>query len=317
MTGSSSTLTINFSLRQNKAIERSIAFEALQRGARFLGPDPVYVGLGSLWFQDFQMAHRILGIETMVSIEGEPSVFDRADFNKPLRTVTIVPGMTNDQIPELLKREDLSHRPWVAWLDYDRELNDDRLEELRSLVAQLPDGSAVLTTFNAAGKSYSEDRDERRGLLEELFGDALEDGLPDEAFEYPRLTTTLATSLARYLQAVPVHAGREGPFIPAIRLIYRDSTYMVTVGGFLPTLEDATACEALVGTSDWCGSEDDFIETHPLTQRELLALAQLMPSESGGIDATKVEELGFKLSEFQLRFYERHYQRYPTYAEIR
>ena len=88
----SSTLTINFSLRQNKAIERAIAFDALSMGREFLGEHAVYIGLGSLWFQDFQMAHRLLGVETMVSIEGNESVYSRAEFNAPLRTKSRYPG---------------------------------------------------------------------------------------------------------------------------------------------------------------------------------------------------------------------------------
>lgn len=313
----SSSLTINFSLRQNKAIERAIAFDALVAGRAFLGEDAVYVGLGSLWFQDFQMAHRNLGIQTMVSIEGDASVFKRADFNRPFRTIEVVEGLSNVIVPQLLGRDDLKARPWVVWLDYDRELTDDRLDELEAIMNNVPDGSVLLTTFNAKAKNYGEDSATRREVLTDLFTeDYVAPNLPDEAFDEPQLMSTLASGLLDYLQGVAVREGREGRFVPGMRLLYRDSTYMATVGGFLPRPMDTAECEAMTTAESWCGFEDAIIETHPLTVRELLALSKLMPVD-GQLDPAAVAQLGFELAEDQLRFYERHYVHYPVYAEIR
>ena len=313
----SSTLTINFSLRQNKAIERAIAFDALLAAADFVGEDPVYVGLGSLWFQDFQMAHRLLKITKMVSIEGDDAVYKRANFNRPFRTIEVIHAASNDAVPRLLERRDLARRPWIAWLDYDRELNDDRLDELKKIVTGVPAGSALLATFNAQAKNYGSDSQKRRCALTELFtSDYVRSDLPVEAFDEPELMHTLATILLDYLQGVGVREGREGGFVPAIRLLYRDSAYMATVGGFLPNAERTSDCTALVASDSWCGFEDSIIETHPLTMRELLALSKLMPVEHS-LDLASVKALGFELGEDQLSFYERHYLRYPIYTEIR
>lgn len=313
----SSSLTINFSLRQNKAIERAIAFDALSTGRHFIGDNPVYVGLGSLWFQDFQMAHRILGVETMVSIEGDEAIFKRADFNRPFRTIEVVHGYSNVVVPELLERADISARPWIAWLDYDRYLTDERLDELSALVMNANQGSVLLTTFNANPENYGNDTDARRLAATELLGtDYVAAELPDEAFDGARLMRTLADGVLAYLAGLAIREGREGPFLPAVRLLYRDSTYMATVGGFLPRPEDADLCEAMVADGDWCGFEDAIIETHPLTLRELLALSRLMPSPQP-LDTADVAALGFELDEEQIRFYEKHYGRYPAYAELR
>ena len=313
----SSTLTINFSLRQNKAIERAIAFDALTMAAGVLGESPIYVGLGSLWFQDFQLAHRLLHISTMFSIEGDDAVYKRADFNCPLRTIEVIHGISSVVVPDLLTRSELIARPWIAWLDYDRELSDERLDELKAIVSTVPDGSALLTTFNAKAKNYGVDSAERREALTELFTtDYIDPDLPDSAFDEPDLMRTLATSLLDYLQGVAIRVGREGGFAPAIRLLYRDSAYMATVGGFLPSPSNIEVCETLTAAETWCGFEDSIIETHPLTVREVQALSKLMPVE-GPLDASVVASLGFELGEEQLRFFQRHYLRYPMYAEIR
>lgn len=313
----SSSLTINFSLRQNKAIERAIAFDALTTASAILGEDPIYVGLGSLWFQDFQMAHRLLHIRNMFSIEGDDAVYKRANFNCPLRTIEVVHKKSTLAIPELLAREELIRRPWIAWLDYDRELCDDRLDELRGIVTSVPNGSVLLTTFNANAKNYGVDSAERRLALTELLTeDYVDPGLPDEAFDEPELMATLASSLLDYLQGMAVRGGRNGGFVPAIRLLYRDSAYMATVGGFLPSPNMAESCQIMIAADTWCGFEDSIIETQPLTMRELQALSKLMPVD-GSLDPAVVAALGFELDDEQLRFYERHYLRYPIYAEIR
>lgn len=313
----SSSLTINFSLRQNKAIERAIAFDALFAGRALLGEDAVYVGLGSLWFQDFQMAHRILGIRTMFSIEGDQAVYKRADFNRPFNGIEVVEGPTNIELPKLLGRADVRDRPWVTWLDYDREINEDRVDELAAIVKNVSQGSVLLATFNAKAKNYGEDSMARRQALCDLLTEEyIDPQLPDEAFDEPRLMHTLAEALLGYLQGVAVRNGRDGGFIPALRLLYRDSTYMATIGGFLPSSSRTAECQAMVSDSAWVGFEDAIIETHPLTMRELLSLSQLMPAEEP-LEPSAVAALGFELSEDQLGFYARHYLRYPVYAEIR
>jgi hypothetical protein len=311
----SSTFTINFSLRQNKAIERAIAFDALLAAKEHLGQNPIYVGLGSVWFRDFVLAHRTLGIETMVSMEGEPTVFARAGFNRPFGTIEVVPGWSNDVLPSLLSRPDLAERPWIVWLDYDREMDENRRDELVNLVRSLPAGSALLTTFNAKGANYGADTDDRREVLAELFGDSIVDLDADEpAFKDYGLMKTLAHAVSDYLVSVAIHSGREGGYIPALRLLYRDSANMVTVGGFLPSTDQSAELTKLTTSPEWFGFEDVVIETQPLTVREIYALWRLLPSSSI-LTVDQVKALGFELSEDELRFFQRHYLRYPTYAE--
>lgn len=312
----SSTLTVNFSLRQNKAIERSIAFDALQEGQRFIGDNAVYIGFGSVWFQDFRIAHRQLRLDRMISIEGNPNVVARAKFNSPYRCVEVRDGWSTEVIPALLDDPELVQRSWIVWLDYDSHLTPERLEELVGLVERLPSRSALLTTFNAYEKKYGDDRGARRVALEELFGpEVLGDVEDPDAFDGDGLMRTLARCLQDRLVSTAINSGRAGGFHPAIRLLYRDSAEMVTVGGFLPDSEDIEECHALVNEPDWFGFDDLVIRSQPLTLREVYALTQLLPAD-GELSAEAVEGLGFSLPDEQLHFFQRHYHRYPTYAEV-
>lgn len=52
-----STNVVNFSVRQNKVIERALVFDGLRRLLQhYPDTDLIYVGLGSIWFVDFDLA---------------------------------------------------------------------------------------------------------------------------------------------------------------------------------------------------------------------------------------------------------------------
>jgi hypothetical protein len=315
MISSSSSNVINFSLRQNKAIERSISFDALLKAKSVIADDPIYVGLGSLWFQDFRLAHRILGVTEMVSIEQSQAIYRRQEFNKPYGSIDLRVGSTFEVIPSLLSDPSLGARPWVVWLDYDQIMDDGRLDELSNLVTSLAPGSALLTTFSCHPTTYARELDQRREALEELFGDVVPTDLTDEDLKSPGLARTLASCVLRYLEAKAIRAGRFSRFVPAIRVTYRDSRLMATVGGLLPAEEQTALAKEIVRKDDWPGFEDAVIETAPLTIREVLALTKLLPRRTN-VTAGEVAGLGFELDEQQIQFFERHYGRYPLYAEI-
>jgi len=311
----SSTRTINFSLRQNKGIERAVVFDALRQAKDFVGADPVYVGLGSLWFRDFQMAHRLFTFDKMISIESDEQVYARAEFNRPFGCIEVVKGDTAQVLPELLDREELNGRPWIVWLDYDSALVDERLAELVSLVENLPGGSALLATFNARSGQYGRETRLRREALADLFGsDIIDSTLPDEAFDNVGLMKTLAKGTLDYLVSTSLRAARPERFVPGISLLYRDTARMVTVGGLIPEATDVDSCKTMVSQSSWAGNDDVVIETEPLTPREINALTQLLPGEP--LSRQRVKQLGFDIDQDQLEFFQRHYLRYPVYAEI-
>ncbi len=312
----SSTNTINFSLRQNKAIERHIVFDALQQGSQFLGNNPVYVGLGSVWFQDFQLAYRNLKCSTLVSIEHDDGIFKRAEFNRPFKNIDIRHGWTHEIIPELLEEEPLANRSWIVWLDYDAPMTNSRIEELENLVTNLPASSALLTTFNANPKRYAEDPEDRERALERLFGKHIAPSSGERvALKNPDFMQLVAKYTLDRLRSHSLASGSDIRFVPAMRLLYRDSENMVTIGGFLPKKAQLADCESLVDGVDWCGVEDELIHSQPLTLREIQALNRLLPME-GPLTAEAMEELGFVLDEPQLKLFQRHNLRYPIYAEL-
>jgi hypothetical protein len=312
----SSTNVVNFSLRLNKSIERSLVFECLVLLINQLNlSNLVYVGLGSVWFTDFILAHRLLGIDTMISMEHDEVIFKRAEFNRPYRTLEILLGESAALFPDLLAREDLAGRPWVVWLDHDEEIDEGKLDELIQLMRSLPQNSVVICTFSALGAKYGEVKD-RPARISDIFG--FQDREPpsrSQTKEGNSLARILATETERYLVSQAIESGRPGSFIPAINLIYRDTSPMVTVGGVLPAPDREEAVKALVSSPSWPGRIDSMIQTAPLTPKEVLALQSWLPANKP-LTRADVSKMGFDLHDDQIQAFVDHYLRYPQFMQV-
>src|SRR5690242_14750990 len=114
---------VNFSLRPSKSIQRSLVFEGVRRLQECMELDEiVYVGFGSIWFADFQIAHKLLHIRDMISIEADEIAFKRAEFNQPFASVKVIRGLSYDVLPTLYTDSRLMLNPWLIWLDYTNAL---------------------------------------------------------------------------------------------------------------------------------------------------------------------------------------------------
>ena len=310
----SSTNVVNYSLRQNKAIERSLVFDCLKLLLPALD-NPVYVGFGSVWFSDFHLAHRELGIETLISIEADDVVFKRAEFNRPYRTVEVIKGMSHEVMPYLTKRSDLRDRSWIAWLDYDRALDEPRVEELRALVTALPANSVLLATFNATGRPYGSRPNQRPEFLRGLLGGVVPVDLSVEQCTDDRLASTLVGLVIDALRSHAITIARPGQFDAFCRLAYRDSKPMATVGVLLTEGHQEEAVQ--IQSQSWPGFIEKMIDIPPLTNREVGALLSILPpAMNSTINRAALHALGFDLEDADVELFAEHYLRYPTFAQV-
>jgi hypothetical protein len=100
---SSSSLRVPYDLRLAKQVERRMIVDVLQRLAVSGFPirDYQYTGFGSIFYVDFVMFHKLLGISRLVSIEADISIERRARFNIPFACVHLVIGPAATVIPAL------------------------------------------------------------------------------------------------------------------------------------------------------------------------------------------------------------------------
>lgn len=316
---SSSSNVVNFSLRQNKAIERSIVFDGIQDVYRMLSArelstqDLVYIGFGSVWFTDFQLAHRQLGVNDMISIEEDDVTFKRAIFNRPFKTVDIVRGRSDEVLSDIVRRDTLVGRPTIVWLDYDKTLDREKLYELIGLAEALPNDSFLLTTFGVRTSLYAKPRN-LTGSLKDLFGDSYEEyGL--DVLVQRQFANAVGRNLERQLLSTVSRSGRESRGLPAFFLPYRDGTPMLTVGIFIPSAASCDSAAAIFSSQSWKGRTFEEIATPPLTSREVEALQAALPAVPE-LTRNQVQEVGFDLEEDGLASFSKYYTRYPSFVQI-
>ena len=308
---------VNYSLRPSKNIQRQLAFHGL-RGlmSRLSVREAVYLGFGSIWFTDFVMAHNVLNIDHMISMEENEIIFRRAEFNAPYASVRVRMGSSSEVLPTLYDDDSVNRLPWIMWLDYDGALGESAIDDTREAVERAPANSILLVTFNGGGRKYGQRRNERFGRLRDLFGDVVPDDLPSGRCEVERIKEALADLSIDFMKATAAAARRTGGFVPAFRMLYRDGADMVTVGGCLPSSNElAQAAEQLVEAREWKCMPDEPIVSPLLTMREVKTLQAQLPRQEA-LTKEMVRELGFDLEQEQIQAYERYYKEYPAFAQI-
>ena len=155
---------VNYGLRPSKSIQRQIVFDGIQALKSKLGlADTVYVGLGSIWFLDFVMAHKLLDIKDMVSIESDDIGYRRALFNKPYSTVDVRSGYSSEILKTLFDDNAFNGRPWVVWLDCDGALDEMLRDDIRSVIEHSPVDTVFWSLSTAMSAGTATERKEYSG----------------------------------------------------------------------------------------------------------------------------------------------------------
>lgn len=320
---------IDYSVRTNKNIERKMVFERLASlSSVFKFGDYRYVGLGSMWFVDFVMAHRLLGIEDLWSIEEANP--ERADFNRPFKCISVRPGSSNKVIREMADAD--WAKSLVVWLDYDSAFDDDAKDDCRRLLERITPGSVLIVTVNGTKGGYKPKGDPAAAKsinrLRELFGDAvpptaLSEGAADiTADSFPEV---LSSTILNFMTQAVRTSGRstEGypdRFVPLFRLRHLDGAHMVTVGGAVVSWRQLQPLEQLTNLNvdallagGWL--LQDILDIVPITLKEKFALDRLLPSAEADFAAAFAAS-GIKLDQEQAVKYRRLYNRFPVFSEM-
>ena len=310
-----SAYKVNYSLRPNKSIQRQMIFDGIRILQDCLRTKKsIYIGFGSIWFVDFVMAHKILNIDDMVSVEEDDVLYRRAVFNSPYATVDVRRGSSSEILPNLYEETKLCDRPWVMWLDYDSVFGEMSVDDTRAAIEGAPADTVFLVTFDGTALKYGQPK-ERPDRLRDLFGRVVPDDLSPSQCNDAKMRDTLADLATNFMRSSAAGV-RPGGFVPAFRVIYRDGAHMVTVGGVLPSSRSkAQEISNIVTSDEWRCMPTTPIVAPLLTIRESMALQSKIPSQKG-LSRDLVRELGFDLEIEQIEAYERYYKEYPIFAQI-
>jgi hypothetical protein len=328
---------LDYLLRTNKNIERKLIFDVLLHARQSIEfPEPTYLGFGSMWFGDFHLAHRILGLEKMVSIEREDHS-PRAEFNKPYASVSIRAGECLSVMRNFTADDWKS--PLFAWFDFDGILNADVAEAIEIFLSNCAENSVLVITVNAVRSRYAkgtirEKRDETSvAYVEQILGSAS----VDPKF-YPQSTgggqfqdvdaivfrELLADALLAFMKNKMRLLAREKDhkslsFVPLFNLCHADGAAMVTVGGAVAIESDVRVWRRCLSDHPVLPSADDSPVFHtldliPITLREKLALDSCLPeSEEGYLN--RARKCGLQLPKEEIEKYRRFNRHFPVFVE--
>jgi len=247
---SASFRRIDYSLRPAKHAERRMLCDLFRRLRPFGRIEEyVYVGFGSVWFSDFVLFHRALGIKKMISIEQAVSARERIEENKPF------------QIPVEYKKsgEALLHLDWnckhFLWLDYDDPLTTETLQDLSIVARRAQSGTVLVVSVQCmkAPQIAQAEQDNTASALERFFTDFGRDRVPTDTIE-EQLYGWQFGALSRQMVVREIEAalairnsnpidncGDDIGFHPICEFEYEDGAKMTTVVGVFCAAEEQEA----------------------------------------------------------------------------
>lgn len=327
---------VHYLLRPAKNIQRKMLCQFFQRLDRFHPmEDYRYVGFGSVYFGDFVLFHRTLGITRMTTIEGNEEDSERFRFNAPFKCVEFLFGHSSKKLAEVAWEE----CPAIVWLDYDYALEESVLFDAMLTVRRAAPFSVFLVTLDAEQKELSKpffgssgaeipdlpdgvvfgDLTPREQLAAKIQAnnsaflpedvDLRGDGLADAYRQ--TLTNAIEHTLAERNAA---HA--ENPrlkFVQFVNFRYADGREMMTWGGIIVpedhVLAVAPATAELAALNFVRTGSDAFeIEAPKLTFKEIRELNAHMPAA----DPAKIP---VPINEDDKRAFMKVYRYFPSFTE--
>ena len=145
MTPTQSYRKVQYELRSAKQVERRMLVDAFQTlsASGFDIPGYQYTGFGSIYFVDFVLFHKYLGIHRMWSVEHDVTIKKRIRFNRPFSFVKIFMADAGEVIAQLPL-----NRRHLVWLDYDSFISSALTEHVYLALSRLPAGSILLVTVD-------------------------------------------------------------------------------------------------------------------------------------------------------------------------
>jgi hypothetical protein len=306
-----SYLKVFYDLRPAKQIERKMIVDTLLRMSQsgFRIADYQYTGFGSVYFIDFVLLHKVLGIKNLLNVEYSKAIKKRVTFNSPFGIIRHEFKPVSDVIPTLSR--DLRH---ILWLDYDDIINRGVIEDVIAASAQLSPGSLLLITVDVEPPSRSDEPDKWREFYEEEVGQFLDPGLSATHFARSNLPQLNASMIFNAVKGGLV--GRSDvSWSLVFNFLYKDGHRMLTLGGLIGSVSEA---RNLAGCDfDGLGFIRSDIRKKPyeirvprLTKKERLYLDSHMPCP----DNWKPRE--FEITTEDVEAYREIYRFYPSFAEL-
>lgn len=316
-----------YHLRPNKYVDRCLFVAALDRlNTKIQLKDYRYIGFGSFMFDDFKLLHDRLNIRSMISLEADPTVNERAEYNIPYNCIKII----NQTSTNFISGGDWNGEKTIIWLDYTSPAElAQQFNDVAALSNLLNAYDIVRITLNANVTSLgkcdsSQDLQEFRlnRLIERIGEHVPTDICKDEltTVNYPIL---LLRCIHKMLGGLFKESKYDKRFVlPLFSTVYQDGQTMLT---FTFMVLDDHKIESDIRNSfedlsfvnfEW--DKPSKITIPELTVKEILEMNKLLPSENA--QEQLKSEFGFIFSgedgDEKIKSYTDFYKFYPSYHSI-
>ncbi|MEX0598033.1 MAG: O-methyltransferase, partial [Candidatus Paceibacterota bacterium] len=215
---------INYYLRPNKQVERKIILDILQKCRRVVNMRKYcYLGMGSIYYYDFILMHKIFGIEKLISIDSKATK-KRFLFNKPFNFIKFYNELSSKYLP----KHDWDNLKSIIWLDYESKYKATNPVnvDLKIIGKNCQEKDFVFITVNAG--AYK-DVNSRRKFIEEnkIF---IPKGLQKLTYTSPKNFTLLIQNIMLNILADSSQY-RKTKFHKIFSFSYQDGEPMYTLGG--------------------------------------------------------------------------------------
>ena len=312
----------NYNYRPAKSIERKLFVELLKE---IYGVTEArkctYIGFGSIFFTDFKMIHKELGIKKMINIENKVEDKIRFEFNKPYSCIDLQWGMSTDV---LLNIDYIGKK--IFWLDYDETLQSYMFEDIETIFTNLEPGSFYMATCNSSLPKYI---DKTTGVYKpEKFTADFADYVPYElthmmmtGAQSPYLIRDMVNRCINHIleqRNAVLDPPEQLVYQQLLFLSYKDRAPMFSTGGLLlrrKDLNDQSIKTIKTLAYVKTGSQDLLdIQSPVLTSSEIDLINSHLPKPKGRF--LNLRKLDF-IPEDQREKYFNVYRYYPSYVEIR
>jgi hypothetical protein len=286
---------IDYSVRRAKYAERRMLRDIFRRLRPFgQVEDYEYIGLGSVWFSDFLLFHRSLGIKSMISIEKAEGAKARFEYNRPFH-IDLRFGHTSKVLP----KTNLQGRK-VIWLDYDDALRPEILRDVRTVALKAGSGSLLAVTVRCSASretdqfrteraegDESDTRNPSARFMDNFSDFKVRDDIIDadlEGYVFGRLSLELINE-----QVDDVLSKRKATDVGLVKRLpvcsfeYADGAQMTTaVMLFVGEAEEPLVGECDFQSLDFIDGQDPvYIDVPNITPKEFRDLEQQLPLPEG------------------------------------
>ncbi len=310
----------NYHYRPAKSIERKLFIELLKElyGVN-QNKDLGYIGLGSVFFADFKLIHKELGLSNLINIEMNEDDMLRFEFNKPFSCIKLKWGKTTDVLPNI----NWTTGKKILWLDYDQSLQPYMFEDIDTFFSEAPSESFFLLTCNYSFHRYlSENVYNEEKFKKDFEGICRLDVTKEELTKknapilvQEMIKDRIESNLSSRNAALSDEEKLE--FHQLIFITYQDGAPMFTYGGYLLRKELARDFKKLqINKLPYVRSGEDFLnlQSPVVTTQELDAMNNFLPNYPSRF--LSIKKITF-IPEEERKKYLTTYRYYPNFVEIR